>query len=380
MGRKKRNAAQAMVQPAQHMAHPYYPPPPPPGGVGYGNPYQQLPPPPPPPPPSSNGNPNKKSKTDSERYLVKKYRPERHYDAMDAFVKYTKSHRMTDASYVRTFQGTTPEKPFVFSTRIGGVDLGWGRGRTREAAMDCACRAAFALVAAHGYNQFPLDDDCLTEPPQDIAVTLPPPPPPPLPGATGPPLPPPLPGMGGPPLLPPGMPPPPPLPGATGPPLPPPLPGMGGPPLLPPGMPPPHLQPPPPPPPQVIPQPKALSQVLPVASSLGTATTLPTPTAIGIVASSAASGTTKTSTVTLNLSSTNHGSSNIGSSSNTAPPSNSKKKLLKGGMTLVFDAGEGEAELCMEECRASLPRYQKLLQHAKHAAAAAVMTRTTTAR
>lgn len=69
----------------------------------------------------SGGN-SKKAKT-GESYLVKKYRPERVYSAMEAFVRYTKSHRMLDASYVRWYTGVTPEKPFVFSTRVGGVDL-----------------------------------------------------------------------------------------------------------------------------------------------------------------------------------------------------------------------------------------------------------------
>ena len=92
---------------------------------------------------------SKKAKPETgESYLVKKYRPTKIYAAMEAFVKYTKSHRMLDASYVRWKTGVSPEKPFVFSTRVGGVDLGWGRGKTREAAMDCACRAAFALVSA----------------------------------------------------------------------------------------------------------------------------------------------------------------------------------------------------------------------------------------
>uniref|UniRef100_A0A7S1GKW9 Uncharacterized protein n=1 Tax=Cyclophora tenuis TaxID=216820 RepID=A0A7S1GKW9_CYCTE len=231
-----------------------------------------------------------------EKYLVKKYRPEKHYDAMEAFVKYTKSHRMLDAAYVRSFKGTTPEKPYVFSTRVGGQDLGWGRGKTREAAMDCACRAAFALVAAHGYNHYPLDEDCLTQEPQDV---LPPPPPP----------------------LPPGLPPgyPPPLPAG----YPPPPPGDIPTPLA----------------PAVIPQPKALSNAVPVASSLSVSATV------------APSMEDSKPAVTLNLGT---------SASETAP-----KKKLKGGLTLVFDSEEdGPNELCMEERRASLDRYQKLLRKA----------------
>lgn len=200
MGRKKRNL-QGADEPHQHVAEP----------------------------------PQAKKPRQEEKYLVKKYRAERHFDAMDAFVKYTKSHRMLDAAYVRWFKGMTPEKPFVFSTRVGGTDLGWGRGKTREAAMDAACRAAFALVAAHGYNNFPVDEDCLTTEPVDLAP-LPPPPPPPIPGVFPP--------------LPPGYPP-----AFLG--VPPPLP----PPPLPPSLPPPPSN-------DLIPQPQALSTVVPAASSL----------------------------------------------------------------------------------------------------------------
>lgn len=49
---------------------------------------------------------------------------------------------------------------------------GWGRGKSREAAMDAACRASFALVSAHGYKNFPVDDDCLTEAPVDQVCYL----------------------------------------------------------------------------------------------------------------------------------------------------------------------------------------------------------------
>ena len=243
-----------------------------------------------------------------EKYLVKKYRPEKHYDAMDAFLKYTKSHRMLDASYVRTFKGTTPEKPFVFSVRVAGTDLAWGRGSTREKAMDCACRGAFALVAAHGYNNFPIDSDCLTQEPQDL---LPPPPPPPLP-------------PGFPPgYLPQGMPPAP----------------FAAPP------PPPNVLPPPPPP-QVIPQPKVLSDTIPIASSLGTSVSMP-----NNFAPASAVVVTDTKPFAVSLSS--------------GPMAPLPKKTLKGGAVLVFDSGEdGPNELCMEERRASLDRYQKLLRKA----------------
>ncbi|GAX12048.1 hypothetical protein FisN_8Lh148 [Fistulifera solaris] len=211
---------------------------------------------------------NKRIKLETgETYAVKKYRAERIYPSMEAFVKYTKAHRMLDAAYVRWSCGVTPEKPFVFSTRVGGTDLGWGRGKTREAAMDCACRAAFALVNAHGYKNFVLDEDCLTEAP---TVNLPPPPPPP----------------------------------------PPPLPPGG----LPPGAPPVLL--PPPPVADIIPQPQLIVQpALP--------TNLSEPVTLQLV--------------------------------------KPQRQQIKGGLTLVFAPPEGEQELCMEEMRAQLPRYRKML-------------------
>lgn len=250
--------------------------------------------------------PQLKKAKQEEKYMVKKYRPERNYDSMEAFVKYTKSHRMLDAAYVRWFKGMTPEKPFVFSTRVGGVDLGWGRGKTREGAMEAACRAAFALVAAHGYNNFPVDDDCLTTEPMDNAP-MPPPPPPPVSGML---LPPPL---------PPGYP--------AG------FLGVPPPPGRPPGLPPP-LPPtlPPPPSNDLIPQPHALSNVLPVASSLISSDFQPT-------------------TISMTF-------------STLAPPERPQSKKLKGGLTLVFDADDGRDELCMEERRGLLPRYQLMLRRA----------------
>jgi NADH dehydrogenase [ubiquinone] 1 alpha subcomplex assembly factor 6 len=235
-------------------------------------------------PANANGTEASKKQKAEESYLVKKYRADKHYPAMDAFVKYTKAHRMSDAKYVRWHKGVTPEKPFVFSTRVGGTDLGWGRGKTREAAMDAACRAAFALVSAHGYNHFTVDEDSLAVEPHDF---LPPPPPPPF-------------GVA--PPLPPGMPPLPPPPG-----VPPPLPVV-------PAF-------------DLIPQAKVMSQALPVASSLSTATT------------------TQAEAVSLTLTT-----------------QDSNKKKLKGGLTLVFDANnDSPNDLCMEERRALLPRYQSLM-------------------
>jgi hypothetical protein len=254
-----------------------------------------------------------------ENYLVKKYRAEKTYASMEAFQRYTKAHRMLDAAYVRWNKGVTAEKPFVFSTRVGGTDLGYGRGKTREAAMDCACRAAFHLVNAHGYKNFSMDDDCLLDPPQDLP---PPPPPPPLPGvlvtnANGfsiPGLPPPP--------LPPGV-----FPQAT-------LGGMLLPPPPPPPLPPASgIIPPPPLPADLIPQPLVATQT-PAATSLNTTNTS---------ANNSETATTTTTTVSLSF----------------APVKVFKSSKLKGGLTLIFDPGmDGPDEESMEEKRASLTRYQ----------------------
>ena len=51
---------------------------------------------------------------DEERYLVKKYRPIVSYRSIDAFARYTKSHRMSDAAYVRLSPAAgygTPDRP-----------------------------------------------------------------------------------------------------------------------------------------------------------------------------------------------------------------------------------------------------------------------------
>ena len=277
--------------------------------------------------------PSKKARTETgETYPVKKYRPDRMYPAMEAFVKYTKSHRMMDASYVRWKVGASPEKPFVFATRVGGQDLGWGRGKTRDLAIDNACRAAFFLVAAHGYNNFDLNDDCMAEAP----VESPPPPPPPVPG------------------LPPGLPP---------------LPGQVPPGLLPhgivpfpPGAVPPHLVgmpplPPPPPPPgsapvmpsaDLIPQAQFVSGMAPTASSL-------TPFGASVHESASnANNPAAGPSVSISLTQALSGSAGLKS-----------KTKLKGGLTLVYDPeGEGASEMSMEEIRAALPRYQKLLSQA----------------
>lgn len=101
---------------------------------------------------------------------------------------------MTDATFQQISppnRGATASAPIVFCARIGGSDLSWGRGRTQDIAIDNACRAAFALVAAHGYTDFDCNEDCLTQEPFELYVPEtvkapwngggPPVPPPPLP-------------------------------------------------------------------------------------------------------------------------------------------------------------------------------------------------------
>lgn len=129
-------------------------------------------------PPPSFEPPDKKVKIES--YPVKKYRMIKTLRAIESFQRYTKAHRMTDATFVSFPHGGTQDKPIVFSCRIGGQDLSWGRGKTRDEAIDNACRAAFALVNAHGYQDFDLNEDCFVEEPKPV-ITLPPPPPPPPP-------------------------------------------------------------------------------------------------------------------------------------------------------------------------------------------------------
>lgn len=80
-----------------------------------------------------------------------------------------------------------------------------------------------------------------------------------------------------------------------------------------------------------------MSDTIPVASSLGTN--------VSMSNNNAATADTKPFSVSLS----------------SAP----QKKTIKGGLILVFDSGEdGPNELCMEERRASLDRYQKLLRKA----------------
>ena len=215
---------------------------------------------------------------------------------------------------------------------------GWGRGKNREAAMDCACRAAFALVAAHGYNNFPLDEDCLMQAPSDPL----PPPPPPLPPNLHPPLPPGLPPYGHPHHLPPlpnGMPPLPPPPPAT----------------LPPSA-------------DLIPQARMISDAAPTASSLSSTLGSSSTSEVGGISTSDGKSNPVVPTISMSLNSANQG---LSSELNTR--NGKAKRKLKGGLSLVYGVdGEGFDEISMEETRALLPRYQKLLSRATSSSTANV--------
>jgi len=64
--------------------------------------------------------------------------------------------------------------------------------------------------------------------------------------------------------------------------------------------------------------------------------------------------------MSLNLQGSNQGSSS--SDANTTRRNDGGKKKLKGGLSLVYAAdGDGASEMSMEELRAVLPRYQKIL-------------------
>jgi len=299
---------------------------------------------------------------------------------------------MTDATFAPISppnRGATSSAPIVYRITIGGGDLAWGRGRTRDEAIDKACRAAFCLVAAHGYNDFEVDDNCLVSEPVELwngesegsngggQPPLPPPPPPPgglpplppPPMGVAPPLPPvPLGGVGFAPPLPPHPPP-------LNPFLPPPLPsslpsatGMGG--IVEDGV-------------DLIPQAKVMGSELAVASSLGGGSVNPAGVGLGSTAPLIVGGNLDGLPVATTLNS----ASTTGSVNETLVaenPSNAsvavkkkkkkKKKQLKGGLVLAYDPDdfedneyedrtkEGGVNLSMEERRATLYRYSKVME------------------
>jgi hypothetical protein len=127
--------------------------------------------------------------------------------------------------------------------------------------------------------------------------------------------------------------------------LPPPPLGM---PPLPPGLPPGQPAPPSLPSADLIPQARVVSNVAPTATSLSGSSSAANTTS----ATAAFSDQAPATSVSLLL-------TQATDANGTVKP----KKTLKGGLTLVFDAeSESAGELCMEEVRASLPRYQKILR------------------
>eukprot|EP00588_Corethron_pennatum_P008648 CAMPEP_0194270506 /NCGR_PEP_ID=MMETSP0169-20130528/4478_1 /TAXON_ID=218684 /ORGANISM="Corethron pennatum, Strain L29A3" /LENGTH=373 /DNA_ID=CAMNT_0039012583 /DNA_START=91 /DNA_END=1212 /DNA_ORIENTATION=+ len=232
MGRKKRPASAAVTDhTGAPPAPPYgYPPVPPPFGLpphltpgGYpGGP--QVPPgypplphhgPAPPGYPPANGPGGKRGALppplESDRpvkvesYLVKKYRISQGTSSssrvvIEAFNRYSKAHRMLDASYQRLqgkYDVSLPDAAdgspaHLFAVVVAGEGIGWGRShRSRDDALANACRATFWLVAAHGYEEYGrVDGDCIVRAPRRVEEAVPPPPPP-LPAECPPPPPPP---------------------------------------------------------------------------------------------------------------------------------------------------------------------------------------------
>ena len=340
MGRKKRPAGAVVGDAVSPI------PPPPIAFDQYGRPLPPPPLPPGQPVPVGNdaaaggGASAKRSRADQQSfdaaaalengerhaYPVKKYRPDSYYRSIEAFQRYTKAHRMLDAAYVRWTRGggATPEKPIVFGIRIAGSFLSWGRGKTRDAAIDAAIRAAFALVAAHGYDDFAFTEDCFTEEPVVSMAPIPPPPPPPPFGA---------------PPLPPGMPPP--LPPGGLPPN-----FTQAPPGHPGGIPPPNFPPPPQPRAEdMIPQPLAPNANLAVASAV---VTTDGSSGIGVPSAKLAVG--------------------LGAQKSAVPStSNVTNDMKKKSNGLVFageTVDENKDELSMEEVRMQVPRYWTLVVRA----------------
>jgi len=137
---------------------------------------------------------------------------------------------------------------------------------------------------------------------------------------------------------------------------------------IPPGLPPLLGHRPPLPSADLIPQAKIVSDIAPTASSvsstLGTVATVHgSPTLEVPLASSIGNSDPGASTVSIFLNSSSSGPS---SDMNTLVGNEKQnRKKLKGGLTLVYGAdGDGTDDISMEETRALLPRYQKLLSRA----------------
>lgn len=329
---------------------------------------------------------------------------------------------MSDATFTAISpptRGATPSAPIVFSARIGGSDLAWGRGKTRDIAIDNACRAAFALVAAHGYTDFECNEDCLTVEPTELMNpnatangnnngngVIPPPPLPPV--------------LNGVPPLPPGVPPPLPhgMPNV-------PMPMNGTMPIPPPGVPPPMMGVPPPigiPPPPIgpngvpLPVPPNKVQVsagvmlIPQAKSLSSAVAVPSVISKdgdssnqnlssngdgkggGVDGSGtgagAGAGQSEAAKTPLSLSldpkekskkssgtdTTAKETTPNGNGTSTGTGTTSYRKKIKGGFTLLYDPeadGNGTV-VTMEMRRAKLSKYRMVLKACRQKRAAVV--------
>ncbi len=328
---------------SQHPPQPHGMMPMPPGAPMPPMPVPPVAPPLPPNNPNSNADGKSSKKPKIESFSVKKYRPNSHFRCIEAFQRYTKSHRMTDATFTQltpSNRGATASAPFVFAARIGGSDLAWGRGKNRDVAIDNACRAAFALVAAHGYTDFTVNDDCLTTEPMDLYIANQPPPPLPPAPTGGPPLPPvPMPGVPPPPVgmpLPPGVPP---MPGA--PPVP--LPPAGG--------------------VTLIPQAKVLSTELAVPSVLKSGQDGESSGTAGadITTSHSVTGTGASLSLSLDVKA-NAKKKELAATMSSMSSGTTWRKKIKGGLVLIYDAEAEGKVVSMEERRAMSAVYKNVME------------------
>jgi len=107
------------------------------GGIKYGG-NTGIPPPPPPP-----------AVDEPDTYLCKKYRYQQgEYRYITEFINYLKQHRMLEATFNRdpAGQGAAGHKKEVWYCCVSGTPLGYGRGSSRDKAIECACKASFHVL------------------------------------------------------------------------------------------------------------------------------------------------------------------------------------------------------------------------------------------
>ncbi|GMH75304.1 hypothetical protein TL16_g06716 [Triparma laevis f. inornata] len=114
--------------------------------------------PPPPPPPPTGG-----EKTSFE---VKKYR----YDAsafrsISDFINYVKNQRMaTDAAFqIAGPHGAVAHKTEVWACTLSNEPIGYGRGKSRDHAINNACISSMQILRSPGWQDIVLNDDCCTQ-------------------------------------------------------------------------------------------------------------------------------------------------------------------------------------------------------------------------